>query len=222
MQETKATFQDRKDEIEFYYSTLVDIERNECKLVTSDNSKMFRIMKSNFILMLYNLVEATFVTGMTEIYKKVEQEECCYGNVIEEIQNIWRDSRIKAIYKPESKLSTYTKQVEKIVSDITMNTPIQLTKSMLRINGNLDANKIKETCDKHKIRYKASDSNNSLYKVKLKRNALAHGDDSFGNCARNLTLSDLENIKDSVIKFITDIVKGMESYYKNKQYLRGV
>lgn len=220
MVETQAIFQDRKSEIEFYYSTLVAIENNKCKLATSDDPQMFRIMKSNFILMLYNFVEATFMTGMDEIYKKVEQEKCCYGNVINEIQNIWRDNRIKTVYKPESKLSTYTKQVKGIVNDITTNTPIVLTKSTLRINGNLDAKKIKETCDKHKIRYRASDSNDSLNKVKLKRNALAHGDDSFGNCSRDLTLLDLKGIMDAVFDFITGIVKGMELYYEKKQYLR--
>ena len=58
---------DRKSEIEFYYSVMVDFDNNTNVLQTVDNQRFFRIMKSNFLLMLYNLVEATFTTGMLEI-----------------------------------------------------------------------------------------------------------------------------------------------------------
>ena len=50
---------DRKSEIEFYYSVMVDFDNNTNVLQTVDNQRFFRIMKSNFLLMLYNLVEAT-------------------------------------------------------------------------------------------------------------------------------------------------------------------
>ena len=61
---------DRKSEIEFYYSVMVDFDNNTNVLQTVDNQRFFRIMKSNFLLMLYNLVEATFTTGMLEIYDR--------------------------------------------------------------------------------------------------------------------------------------------------------
>ena len=79
---------------------MVDID-DETKnaLNTIDNQRFFRIMKSNFLLMLYNLVEATFTTGMLEIYEQLERENCSYGAVIDEIQNIWRDYKIKEIKK---------------------------------------------------------------------------------------------------------------------------
>ena len=53
---------DRKSEIEFYYSVMVDFDNNTNVLQTVDNQRFFRIMKSNFLLMIYNLVEATFTT----------------------------------------------------------------------------------------------------------------------------------------------------------------
>ena len=50
---THNVFDDRKNEIEFYYSVMIDID-DESKhiLNTIDNQSFFRIMKSNFILML--------------------------------------------------------------------------------------------------------------------------------------------------------------------------
>lgn len=42
---------DRKSEIEFYYSVMVDIDNNtNDTLRTIDNQRFFRIMKSNFLL----------------------------------------------------------------------------------------------------------------------------------------------------------------------------
>ena len=199
---------DRKSEIEFYYSVMVDFDNNTNVLQTVDNQRFFRIMKSNFLLMLYNLVEATFTTGMLEIYDQLKSDECSYANVIDEIQNIWRDYKIKEVYKAESGLSTYTNRVHKVVLDITQNTPLVLSKSMMGINGNL------------RIRYCVSDDSLVLEKVKKKRNSLAHGDESFSVCARDLTISDLETIKDTVIQFISEIVVGMETYCDEKQYLR--
>lgn len=218
---THTVFDDRKQEIEFYYSIMIDIDDETKQTVnTVDNQRFFRIMKSNFILMLYNLVEATFTTGMLEIYDKLKHENCSYNAVIEEIQNIWRDFKVKEIYKPESGLTTYTNRVRNIVLDITQNTPVILSKGMLGISGNLNAKRIKDICDKHRIRYNVTDDRLILDTVKNKRNSLAHGSESFSRCARDLTLSDLETIKDTVILFISEIITGMEKYYNEKQYLR--
>ena len=220
---THEVFDDRKSEIEFYYSVMVDIDdESKHTLNTVDNQRFFRIMKSNFLLMLYNLVEATFTTGMLEIYERLKQDNCSYESVIDEIQNIWRDYKVKEIYKAESGLSTYTNRVKAIVIDITQNTPLALSKGMLGINGNLNAKQIKEICDKHKIRYRVTDDQLVLEKVKKKRNSLAHGDESFSRCARDLTITDLETIKDTVLLFITEIITGMDTYYDGKQYLRSM
>ena len=166
---------DRKGEIEFYYSVMEDIDRDSDNMLhTADKQRFFRIMKSNFLLMLYNLVEATFTTGMLEIYDQVKADGCPYANVIDEIQNIWRDYKVKEVHKPDSKLSTYTNRVQNIVLDITQNTPLILSKSMIGVDGNLNAEKIKKICDKHKIRYRVVDDQLALEKVRKKRNALAH------------------------------------------------
>ena len=88
--------------------------------------------------MLYNLVEATFTTGMLEIYEQVKQDSCSYESLIDEVQKIWRDYKVKEVYKAESGLNVYTNRVKKIVEDITQSTPLIMTKGMLNINGNLN------------------------------------------------------------------------------------
>lgn len=220
MNNTFSLFDDRKREIEFYYSILLDIENNTGRIQTLDNPRFFRILKSNFLLMLYNFVEACIVSGMMEIYDSLNQSQSGYDELIEEIQSIWSNLRIDNVYKSSGGKAAYERAVKDIISSVINDTPISLNREALGISGNLDARKIKKLCDKHRIRYTASDNDGCLKKVKEKRQNLAHGDESFGDCARDLTLSQLEHLKDEVIRFIGAILNGMKTYYDNKMYLK--
>ena len=213
------TFEERKGEIEFYYSVLIEIDKEDSSIKTIDNARLFKIMKSNFILMLYNLVESTISTGILEIYESIKNDSCTYKNMVQELQTIWRDAKVKQVYSSSTELKTYTNRVKDIVDDITTSAPFILEKGMLNINGNLNAGRIKHICDDHRIRYTVVDDDNKLEEVRKKRNSLAHGDESFSQCARDLTLSDLEKIKDIIIRFLEGIIQGMEDYCDNKKYL---
>lgn len=218
MQNTYGIFNDRKNEIEFYFSIMVEIDNGSADINTIDNRRFYKIMKSNFLLMLYNLVEACIVSGMMEIYEDLKNNGCSYNQVIREIQDIWSKSKINEIYGPATGRTAYENRVLQIIQDITTNAPIVLSKDALGISGNLNARKIKEICDKHRIRYRLQNQGESLERVKRERNSLAHGDVSFSDCARDLTISDLENIKDEVIQFLQDILDGMKDYYDQKLY----
>ena len=53
MQNTLGIFEDRKEEINFYYSIMIEIESAEGRIETIDNNRLIKIMKSNLLLMLY-------------------------------------------------------------------------------------------------------------------------------------------------------------------------
>lgn len=221
MVDVNNIFDERKEEIEFYYSVLIEMDKDNKDVInTINNPLLFKIMKSNFVLMLYNMVEATVITGMMEIFSQVKGESCTYSAVIDEIKDVWRDYKVKQVYNNQSsELKTYTKRVKSIVEDITSDKPLVLVRDMVAINGNLNAQRIKKLCDEYRIRYRVSDKKDFLEQVRKKRNALAHGDESFSNCSRDLTISDLEDIKDTVLRFLKGIIKGMTDYCDNKAYL---
>ena len=218
MQNTISIFNDRKQEIEFYFSVMVTIDSGNSDIQTIDNTRFYKIMKSNFLLMLYNLVEACIVSGMMEIYEDLLNNNCSYRQVIQEIQDIWSKYKISEIYGPTTERSVYENRVQEIIRNITTNAPIILSKEALGISGNLNAKKIKEICDKHRIRYRLETQGEALERVKRERNNLAHGDVSFSDSARDLTISDLESIKNEEILFLTGILDGMKSYYDQKLY----
>lgn len=218
MNNTIGIYEERKKEIEFYFRIMEGIDRGEDIITTSDNSHFFKIMKSNLLLMLYNIVEACIVSGMEEIYSGLKDESCKYGELITEIQVVWSKYKINQIYGATTDRKTYENRVQDIIQNITTSSPIILTRDALGISGNLNAKKIKEICDSHKIRYRLETRGESLERVKRLRNGLAHGDMSFSECARDLTIADLNDIKIEVLTFLDGILKGMKDYYDNKKY----
>lgn len=219
MHNTVSIFEDRKRELELYYSIMLDLDNGKPTIKTLDNSTFFKILKSNYILMLYNLIEACVVSGIMEIYEELQRDGCTYNDVIDEIKAIWRNRQIANVYQRTATQATYEHKVEEIIRDITNSVPIVLTQQELRsLGGNLDSSKIIKLCDRHRIRYVNSTNGEKLKIVKSKRNDLAHGAVSFSDCARDFTLQDLNDIKDDVIVFMQSILEGMKKYYDERGY----
>lgn len=218
MQNTLGIYEDRKEEINFYFSIMTEMDADSPNIKTVNNHKFYKIMKSNFLLMLYNLVEACIVSGMMEIYEHLKDDGCSYNSVIREIQILWSNYKINEIYGPVTERSAYENRVQQIIENIITNSPLILTRDTLGISGNLDARKIKAICDKHRIRYTLQNDGTSLEIVKRVRNDLAHGDVSFSECARDLPIDDLETIMDEVLAFLDDILQGMRRYYDERLY----
>lgn len=218
MNNTMALFAYRKEEIEFYFSVMKDIENKGRNIKTIDNSRLIRIMKSNLLLMLYNIVEACIVNGINEIYESLSCIK--YSDLIDEIQDLWVAGYTGSSYDGGMTRDTVKNVTKQVIDYVVKDRFIQLNKGWFKLSGNLDARKIYEICVRHGIRHEAEDRKSHLLTVKKKRQSLAHGDESFGDCARDFTLDDLEGIKDTVLEFIAAILKGMEEYYNNKLYLR--
>ena len=227
MNRTIILFEERKTEIEFYYSILKDLDSSNGKINTIDNARFERILKSNFLLMLYNLIEACITTGFIEIYEAIETYGNTYMELIEEFQRIWSDFKVSEPSENTANQGTYKRIVRNILSDILSNRPLEFgladqvkfTKSILRISGNLDARAIRDLLNDHKIVLADQAEKPKMLTVKRKRNQLAHGEESFGDSARDYTVADLEDFKDEVLGFIKSVLDTMKEYYDNKDYL---
>lgn len=221
MRETIELYDSRKAEVIFYYQVLAKFDLNIPPNLTTDNARLFKIMKSNFLLMLYNLIEACIVSGMMEIYASIAAETCHYQTIIGEIKKIWINQEISKVYSSSTGRNAYIRSVTDMITWVIDERPIVLTKEYIGSNwgGNLDAKKITELCDKHRIRYVAKDKDGSLLKIRHKRNALSHGDVSFSECARDITVTDLYEIMNGTFCFLYGILTGMKTYYDGKEYL---
>lgn len=224
----RANFNDRKDEIDLYFEFidfLDNIEKTENMRKSNQilyNKDVEKIIRANSLLMLYNLVESTLVTGIEEVYSALKENNITYSQVRREIREIWFNYRFSNAYDRKAHYDTYKKTAEKIITSIMLNEPLILDRKATGISGNLDATSIRDVCKKHGIQFNTPGNchgGEKLTQVKDQRNQLAHGTLSFVECGRDFTVEDLHVIKEEVENFLSGFIDSIESYYDNEEYL---
>ncbi len=221
MKEAMKLFKKRSEEINFYYDTLLDIESGNLNIKTSDNTKFSKILKSNFLLMLYNFIEACIREGFDEVYKHINNRKISYSDLIEHIQQIWSNYEITpSAHKTDTtKAETYQKRMDYILQSATTKKEIELSEKYLALRGNLDARYIRELLNKHNIPITDKRDKNKINTIKLIRNELAHGRISFIEGARDLSILDLKEFKDEVFDFIESVLDSMMIYCRDENFL---
>lgn len=225
MQATIDTYHDRIEEIELYYHALQELynyqQLSEDKPVCYSDD-FLKILKSNALIMVYNLVESSIMGGILEIYDEVKSQGLSYRTVRKEIQQIWFSFMFNQVYDKNAHYNSYRNKATEIITSILSDDIIVLDRKATDISGNLDADKIRDICDEHGISYMIPPECKGgavLTDVKNKRNNLAHGTTSFVECGRDYTINDLIKIKGQTISFLNGILDGMKSYYNEKKYL---
>lgn len=224
----RENFNDRKNEIDLYFE-FIDFLDNIEKTENMEKSRYIlynkdveKIIRANSLLMLYNLVESTLVTGMEEVYSALKEKKITYSQVRSEIREIWFNYRFSNAYDRKAHYDTYKKTAEKIITSIMLNEPLILDRKATGISGNLDATSIRDVCKKHGIQFHIPvncHGGEKLTQVKDQRNQLAHGTLSFVECGRDFTVEDLHVIKEEVENFLSGFIDSIESYYDNEEYL---
>ena len=225
MKATIDIFKEREAEIELYYSAIDELYLSK---VTANNGEKYleddflKILKSNALLMVYNLVESTIMGGILEIYDTLFQQGITYKMVRTEIKKIWFSFKFNQVYDKNAHFHSYRDKAEEIITSILSDDKLALDRKATDISGNLDAEKIRQICQEHGIQYKLCPESRGgviLEDVKNKRNNLAHGTISFVECGRDYTIEDLQKIKNETVFFLNNILLGMQSYYDNQLYL---
>lgn len=182
---------------------------------------MINIMKSNATLMLYNIIEFTVSGLMDMVYDAIKDEELSYVEVNTDIQNLWRKSLLRSTLDPNANHNTFLKKNEEIIEYILNRRTLELASRNSLSGGNLDGNKILETCKIHGIEFKPCSSNYrpfELENIKNKRNELAHGSVSFTEALRDRAIGDIKEDKDNIFLFLDDLVDTFSKYISDKRY----
>ena len=84
-------------------STFVGLSFDDCHsfkveiIQRSEAEAVFKSMKSNVVIMLYNYVEATVRKTMSDFYNKFNTSTSSYSEVILELRKLWISSKVKDI-----------------------------------------------------------------------------------------------------------------------------
>ena len=215
----KNNFKKRKEDVDEAYKLLdfilsVETHRNNplqyngVKFILTQ--EMQCILKAQFLIVLYNMVESTVYDCLNAIYDTILDEKLVYSKLSMEMKNMWQS------YLHRNNLLDKNKTDKELE-----NMPIYFENLSINISGNLDFRKIKEIFEKHGCILDLSKRDligESLLIVKSKRNSLAHGDISFSTCGSNYLLSDLKKFQEHIIICMEDVVDKTYNFLKEKKY----
>ncbi len=227
METVLENFQERVDEIEEFFNLLKLIDTPGAKICVdgkrprSVQNVALKTMKASCFLMLYNLVESAIMGSMSRLYEKMNAENSELLDFDSFVKEIWIEQRFKNMDPFSTNQKSYRELLKLMIDDVLERNPIFLDSEKIPISGNLDARKIRDLFDKHKIptrvHYRAL-GGGELKTIKDQRNSLAHGDESFAECGNGFTVQSIIDIKKQTVVFLRSSLKNVQKYIERTQY----
>jgi len=224
-------FNKRIDEVDQYFWFLRSIDEN-CLLFfpqkkTHTKKKIpddiIPILKANFLLILYNLMESVIIDSIKQIYDILQSENLTYENAINEIQALRIELNHKS-FKKDAQWIKKGEQIRNIIKNIEgekIKLSMDMDKEYFNLGWNIDKQKIEMIAKSHwfsaKIRNKKW---TRLHEVKTKRNDLAHWNFSFWEIWRNYTVKQLWEINNDITNYIQAILNNVDTYLDSKNFIR--
>ena len=206
MVSVKRTFQERVNEINLYFTFI------EGFIPDNNNEDINKILKSNMILMLYNLVESSMSNAVEEIHNSIHASNISF--------NLLKVALKEVIIKHLNNKNP--KNFVASVNDIALDIVKKSFDKQKVFNGNVDSRKIKELSVIYGFSsntiYANTKNGQSLLDIKGKRNDLAHGTFSFVEVGKDYSTQDLEKMKNEAISYLTEIINNIERYLLNQDY----
>jgi len=232
MRDFEFILEERADEVQTHLDFIRSLEaaatgRSEGGGMLRVDAEPINILKSGFLVHLYNVVEAV----MTKALEEVEIAAKVYP------PRKWRDGLLKEWAKARLNLKRdiTAGQAEERVFDLLQEAAGRRVVDRLRIErkgGNwsheevqritsaiscpLDINAAVETAACVQI---FEDDLVPLKYIRAKRNRLAHGEESFVDGARHLTSDRLEALRAPVIDYMREVVASFNSYLDGEGFL---
>lgn len=206
MFDVKTTFQERANEIETYYLFLESFIPN-CR-----DENLNKILKSNLILMLYNLVESSISNAIEEIHNNIHQNNISFDVLKLEL----REEIITLVKAKNSK--DFVLSVNNLAIDIVKKS----FNKQKAFSGNIDSRKIVELSKVYgfsdRTVYDQTKNGHCLVEIKGKRNDLAHGVFSFTEVGKDYSVQDMEKMKSEAVHYLQQILSNIETSLLNQGY----
>lgn len=231
MIQVKHTFQEHKDEINLFYEFLEEVVNHDARLAIDPPANSIKIIKvetiaiakASFFLMLYNCVESTVVNVLNTILHAMEEDGCKYADLREELQLATLAAYDYRTRETESKdnhnqrlkeQSDYASGLSVVHLDLKSLTS---SSSQGNFSGSLDAREIKKLFSR--IGMDLSSLNcEEMKKIKECRNKLAHGECSFQDYGRELTIQYIGVCKDNTFAYLDRLIQIVDEFITKKQY----
>lgn len=220
---TKDEYHKRKSEVEKYLEATSLLDKGNCEIVCTDilgthhtlniDSELSLILKANTFLLLYNLVESTISNSIKAVINAVVDEHLTYEQLSENIKKLW----IKHVVHDVKDIHKFEGKIHELAQKLIDRELLILSHECINISGNIDAQKIRKIADQ--IGWEISSDGRELQTIKDKRNHLAHGEYTFVEIGKNLTINELKEIKDKTFIYLEDVLTKVKGFIDEKKYL---
>ncbi len=221
MQDIFNVFEERKQEINDYFDFLESVSEPQAAIALNSNripiaEAIPKILRSNAILMLYNLIEYTFSAALEEIFKTIKRQNVPFDELTNSIKIVVLDALKKEHEKNQTK--NIIALISQINSDITQFHPVYDE----LFSGNVHAKKIKEYATKYGFSATTNGAitrdGSDLQEIREKRKTLAHGEQSFSEVAKDEPLTQLKQRRDRVFAYIEAILENIRNFINTEGY----
>lgn len=218
-------FQQRSNEINTFI--------NQCKLIqdqqfmTPNEKREFtRVVKSNVVLMQYNLIESVFLELFVEFYQILKNSNLG----IDDLSSRFFYNLLLLIRRmPDKNLKIIQDSIDNSsssdirLSNLILKAGFELTKEEKKflVNGNLDGRKVKEFLQDWGFDIHAIDSLDvsCLRTLKDQRQLLAHGGNSFSDQGRSITWENIDSYKQAIDKLFIATKKLLTDFFLDNSIL---
>jgi hypothetical protein len=203
----KSDFEERCNEADILLQHI-----SEMSLTMTGNVQETSILKSAFVILLYNVIESTMTSVLERVHEKISR-----------VHYLDSSDKIKLLIVEFYFKNKNTRHHKLMVDDISnnkLNLPLlsEFTNRINLFSGNLDAREIDNILGRYGIGSITSKDRSKLLFVKNKRNKIAHGEEMFKESCRNSTVSELRDIKKAVSEVLSQVIDLTESYFQYEKY----
>lgn len=202
------------------------------------DNELVKILKSNTILLFYNLIEGTISALLNEFFGSINLEGKKYDELNLPVKKIWLKYKHRSFGVGEKKNVDYIlSTIETILEELVQIAPKTISDAELGsktihnydaycketnsndISGNLDAREIRKIFSLYGLP-EINRSCNAMLKVKNKRNSLAHGNETFAQVGSDFTIDELYIMKAEITDFLSYLLLEAETHIKSKKFLK--
>ena len=231
MPNVQQEYQDRVAEIAAYLEHVRAIEDGTVLLMSqtvgahvaaylvTQRDDLVRTFKAGAFLMLYNLMEATVRNAVEAIFDELTTQGVSFDACRREVRRVVLNNLKQIDNKGHLDYHNVRDAVD-LFTDLARDVVNRTFQRERVVSGNVDARKIKELAKKYGFAEPAGNSSR-LLTVKTRRNSLAHGDQSFAEVGRNVTVPELDTIKTEVVAYLAMFITNITVYLTQQHYLSG-
>jgi hypothetical protein len=179
----KSELENKKSEVEQMLLMIDEVANLTSGVIKSS------ILKSAYILLLYNMIESTMSMIFERIHEAISTES--YDNLVPELQDLWVE-----FFFIKHPPKDYKSHLDKTIGKTLLLPELAEFSNKIKLfSGNLDGKKLDELLKKYAIGKLCTSDRGQLLIIKNKRNKIAHGEEMFKESCRNMAKTELVSLK---------------------------